>query len=69
MHVQINKQRQPGTCAAANLPASGQSSVGQPWQPLLRLTLALSQNLSLEVFSHAWHRVGVCLDISMRVLV
>lgn len=59
--VHINKQRWPATCAAANLPASGQSSVGQPWQPLLRQTLALSQNLSLEVFSHVWHRVGVCV--------
>lgn len=36
--VQINKQGRPATCAAANLPAGRQSSVRQPWQPLLRLT-------------------------------
>lgn len=37
---------------------------------LSEATLAIIiKAVSLKVFSHAWHRVGVCLDISMHVLV
>lgn len=53
--VQINKQM----CPAVRLPASGQSSVEQPWQPLLMQ--ALSQNLSLKVFLHIPGIVWECV--------